>query len=143
MNWTAKENGSDWRKWNWSWEKSGKINLPKYFKKKLKEVLKTQLLKQFPELQKESEEQKEFNSRHPQDERKSLELLIYQLQNGRKPWWASQSKKEGIRNLVKKLISEKNRSFLLWLKSESFSQVMLNRLANHLEVDEIQKKSFP
>lgn len=112
---------------------------PEIIRKKLKEALKTQLLRQVPELGEVKKEQKDFNSPHPQDERKPLELLIYQLQNGRKPWWASHSKKEGIRTLIKKFISGRDKAFLVWLQSESFTQVMVERLKNHLETKEIQR----
>lgn len=108
-------------------------------RKKLKEALKNQLLRQIPELREVKEEQKEFNFRQPKDERRQIELLIFQLQYGRKPWWASQSKKEGIRTLIKKFISEKDKTFLVWLQSESLTQVMVERLINHLETKEIQR----
>lgn len=112
---------------------------PEILRKKLKEALKNQLFRQIPELQKVKKSPKTQNPRQAQDERKALELMIYQLQNGRKPWWASHSKKEGIRALIKKFISEKDKAFLIWLQSESFTQVMVERLINHLENKEIQR----
>ncbi|WP_111669043.1 contractile injection system tape measure protein [Algoriphagus litoralis] len=112
---------------------------PEIFHKKLKEMLKTQLLRQIPELSEANKPQKTQDYRQPQDESKPLELLIYLLQYGRKPWWASKSKKEGIKDLIKMFVSEKNKRFLTWMQSEAFSPVMLERLRNHLETDEIQK----
>lgn len=112
---------------------------PEIFQKKLKEVLKTQLLRQIPELRELKEEQRTRDSRRPHDETKQLELLIFQLKYGRKPWWASHSKKEGIKNLIKTLAIEKNKDFLVWLQSEFFSQEMVERLINHLKHDEMQK----
>ncbi len=112
---------------------------PEVLREKLRDAFKTQILRQIPELRGGKEEEKIRDPRRPQDESKPLELLIYLLQYGRKPWWASHSKKEGIRTLIKKLILEKNESFLVWLQSESFTQAMLERLTNHLKPDEIQK----
>lgn len=112
---------------------------PEIFQKKLNDLLKTQLLRQVPELSEVNKGLKKPDTRQPQDESKQLELLIYLLQYGRTPWWASKSKKEGIKNLIKQLVSEKNKPFLVWLQSESFSQEMVERLRNHLETDEIQK----
>lgn len=120
----------------------GKIKenqFPDILQKKLKEVLKTQLLRQIPELRETKVGQKIPDSRQPQDESKPLELLIYLLQYGRKPWWASKSKKEGIKDLVKLLVSEKNKPFLVWLQSESFTEEMVERLRNHLEPGMIKK----
>ena len=112
---------------------------PDIFQKKLKEALKTQLLRQIPELRETKEGQKIPDSRQPQDESKPLELLIYLLQYGRKPWWAPKSKKEGIKDLIKQLVSEKNKPFLVWLQSESLTEEMVERLRNHLEPGMIQK----
>jgi hypothetical protein len=111
---------------------------PENLRQKLKESLKNQLLHQIPELQKERFTQTEVNPLRPQDDLKPIELLIYQLSNGRKPWWASISKKDGIRSLVKRFLAEKNNSFLAWLQSESFSQEIFERLANHIGYSEIQ-----
>lgn len=112
---------------------------PELLRKKLKEALKNQLLRQIPDLQKGKESLKNQNPGQPQDHWKLLELLIYLLQYGRKPWWASSSKKEGIRTLIKKFISEKDKVFLVWIQSESFTGVMVERLINHLETKEIQR----
>ncbi|OOG70725.1 contractile injection system tape measure protein [Algoriphagus sp. A40] len=112
---------------------------PDLFRQKLKEALKTQLLKQIRgnQISRPTQEKSEFL--FPQDERKSLEILDYLLRNGRKPWWASHSKKEGIRSLIQKLLEEKSRELLAWLQSESITPVMLFRLEQHLKWDEILK----
>lgn len=112
---------------------------PEIFRQKLKEALKTQLLKQIPrnQIPRPTEDRSEFL--FPQDDRKPLELLDYLLRNGRKPWWASHSNKEGIRSLIQKLIAEKSRELLAWLQSESFTPAMLFRLVKHLKWDEILK----
>ncbi len=117
----------------------GKISenlAPELFRQKLKEALKTQLLRQIPVSESKGENP---DLLLPRDERKPLELLIYLLRNGRKPWWASHSKRENIRNLFRKLVAEKSGEFALWLQSESFTQTMLLRLENHLEPKEIQE----
>lgn len=111
---------------------------PENLRQKLKESLKTQLLRQIPELQKERFLQTEGNPLRPQGDHKPLELLIYQLSTGIKPWWASHFKKDGIRSLIKQFLAEKNNSFLAWLKSESISEEMFERLANHIGYSEIQ-----
>jgi len=112
---------------------------PEVLRGKLKEALKTQLLRQIPELREQNKEPKIDDSRQPNDESKPLELLIYLLQFGRRPWWASNSKKEGIKDLIKQLVSDKSKPFLVWLQSESFIEEMVDRLINHIEPDEIQK----
>lgn len=111
---------------------------PEIFRQKLKEALKTQLLKQIPvnQIQPPTEETSKFLLHR--DERKPLELLDYLLRNGRKPWWASHSKKEGIRSLIQKLLVEKSREFSNWMRSESFTPVMIFRLEQHLKKNEIQ-----
>jgi hypothetical protein len=107
---------------------------PDLIRKKLKEILITRISREIPRFENENS-----NSLFTQDEGKEFELLVYLLQNGRKPWWASQSEKEGIRNLCKQLISEKNTKFLSWLRSGSFTPSMLSRLKNHLEKNEISE----
>lgn len=114
-----------------------RVNLsPELFRQKLKEALKTQLLRQITVSESKGENP---DLLLPRDERKPLELLIYLLRNGRKPWWASHSKRENIRNLIGKLVAEKSSEFALWLQSESFTQTMLLRLENHLEPKETQE----
>ncbi|HSF56306.1 MAG TPA: contractile injection system tape measure protein, partial [Algoriphagus sp.] len=110
---------------------------PEIFREKLKETFKNQLIKQIRGTQPEAEENSKFGL--PQDERKPLELLDYLLRNGRKPWWASHSKKEGIRSLIQKLLAEKSRELKVWLQSEYFTPIMLFRLEQHLKWDEILK----
>lgn len=111
---------------------------PEIFRQKLKEALKTQLLKQISvnQIQPPTEETSKFLLH--QDERKPLELLDYLLRTGRKPWWASHSKKEGIRSLIQKLLVEKSRELSNWMRSESFTPVMIFRLEQHLKKNEIQ-----
>ncbi len=124
-------------------EKIGENLSPDVFRQKLRDVLKTQLLRQIPESQ-STLPKPEFLV--PDLDRKPLELLDFLLLNGRKPWWASQSRKDGIQNLTLQLLDEKNRDFLDWLRSERFSQVMLYRLQNHLNRIEIQRlisQAFP
>lgn len=107
---------------------------PDLIRKKLKEILIASISREIPRFENENS-----NSLFTQDEGKEFELLVYLLLNGRKPWWASQSEKEGIRNLCKQLISEKNTKFLSWLRSGSFTPSMLSRLKNHLEKNEISE----
>ncbi len=118
---------------------------PELFRQKLKEALKTQLLRQMPQKPMETGE-KNTHSLHPHDERKTLELLIYLLENGRKPWWASHSKKEGIRSLTRKFLAEKSKEFQVWFESGTLTLPMLSRLKHHLGQNgilEILEKGFP
>jgi hypothetical protein len=112
---------------------------PELFRQKLKEALKTQLLKQIPEKSFSEFSGKNPGLAFPQDERKPLALLIYLLQTGRKPWWASHSKKENIRSLIRKLTQENPREFSAWLQTASFTPTMLLRLENHLPPKEIRE----
>jgi hypothetical protein len=112
---------------------------PELFRQKLKEALKTQLLRQIPEKSFSESLGKNPGLAYPQDDRKPLELLIYLLKNGRKPWWASHSKKENIRSLVRKLTQENPREFSAWLQTASLTPTMLLRLENHLPTNEIRE----
>lgn len=112
---------------------------PEIFREKLKEAFKTQLLKQISEVPIFPRNEEKPKSLLPQDERKPLELLDFLLRQGHKPWWASHSKKDGIRNLVMKLLAEKPKELSIWLVSETFTPTMLFRLHNHVSQVEIQK----
>lgn len=110
---------------------------PEIFRQKLKEALKTQLQKQIPGNPIQPTTQEKSELMFPQDERKSLELLDYLLRYGRKPWWASHSKNDGIRSLIQKLLAVKNREFSVWIRSEIFTTTMRFRLEQRLKWDEI------
>lgn len=112
---------------------------PELLRQKLKEALKNQLLRQLPNVDFSSKTQEFPHAGLTKDEKKPLELLDFLLRNGRKPWWGSHSKKEGIRSLILKLLAEKPRKFFDWLRSEPFSRAMLIRLENHLKKSEIQQ----
>lgn len=119
--------------------KIGEKLSPEVLRQKLKDALKTQLLRQIPVSQSPLSKAEKPKSLFPQDDRKPLELVDYLLRNGRKPWWASHSKKEGIRSLILKILEEKPRELSNWLRPETFTPIMLFRLQNHLNHGEIQR----
>lgn len=118
---------------------SGKLD-PDLLKQKLRDVLKTQILRDAPELRKglaAKESASSFRS-IALDDQKDLELLIYLLENGRKPWWTLPSKKVGIRSFFQKLIGQgKNPALKIWLESQPLSSHAAERMVNHLSYREL------
>ncbi|MCF0039781.1 contractile injection system tape measure protein [Dyadobacter fanqingshengii] len=112
---------------------------PELFQQKLKESLKTQLLKQISTAPITLSAEQNVKSHIPHDETKSVELLDYLLRNGHRPWWASQYNKEGIRGLIQSFLAGKNPVFYGWIRSESFTPAMLSRLELHLNGKTILK----
>ena len=118
---------------------SGKPD-PDILRKKLREALKDQIQRQFPELIRIHPVSLSESLVHTrmQDEQKDLEQLIYLLEKGRQPWWALSSKKARIRHLFQKLFRvEKNSSLKKWLESQPLSSPASQRLANHLAYSDL------
>ncbi|WP_026967415.1 contractile injection system tape measure protein [Algoriphagus terrigena] len=118
---------------------SGNLD-PDVLKQKLKEALKTQILREVPKLRRESPEKESKSQFHPfaLDDQKDLELLVYLLETGRKPWWALPSKRAGVKSLFQKLFrQEKSPSLRTWLESQQLSSQAAERLINHLNYSEL------
>lgn len=101
---------------------------------KVKEVLKTQMLKQIPELSKVKPKHSGIAEIHgTRDELQDLELLLFLLEHGRNPWWKSTFDQTGIRDLFQKLSREKNPALKSLLESKSLSANQFRRLLNHTQ----------
>lgn len=118
---------------------SGKPD-PDRIKRILREALKTQILRQHPELLKaptppgliETPWQSATRD-HPNE----IEHFIYLLEKGRQPWWAAPSQKAGIRYFFQKFVVGKNLIFKKWLESQPLSFPAAQRLANHISYPEL------
>jgi hypothetical protein len=101
---------------------------------RVKDVLKTQILKEIPQLAKA--DPKSTNAdlagiKGTRDELQELELLLFLLEHGRNPWWKSTYDNSGIRDSLQKLLQEKNAGLKSFLGKKPFSATQLQRLQNH------------
>ncbi len=124
---------------------------PEALKRKLREALRNQILRQIPELARTDSMSLDKAKKHPKspdgpkelggpnelDVQKELEQLAYLLEKGRQPWWALPSKKAGIRHFLQKLFREKSPAFKKWLESQPLSSRAAQRLSNHLSDAEL------
>lgn len=113
-------------------------------KKKLKELLRDKILADSPELKSWQLEKKYIieSNRLLSDEERAVELLLFLLEKGRKPWWAIPSQKSGIQFLSIKLQEEENPVWKNWLLNGNAPTNSLERLANHLDYREILSLIF-
>lgn len=115
---------------------------PDSLRRKLREMLKTQILRQSPELLHPRPKpvigpQKTNVTARPKPS-PELEQLIFLLEKGRAAWWSSATAKTGIRHLLKSLFwEEKNPALQAWLSEQPLSPQAVQRLAHHLDYSQL------
>ncbi|SHO62234.1 contractile injection system tape measure protein [Algoriphagus zhangzhouensis] len=115
----------------------GRINSkldPDLLRNRLREELKTLILRRYPELStsKIKKEGPQFIQKDNFDQNKEVELLIYLLEFGRKPWWSDQSSQSTLKSIFRKLIQEKNQAFKSWIEKKKLSENAVSRLSKHI-----------
>lgn len=120
----------------------GRINSkldPDLLRNRLREELKTLILRRHPELSnpKIKKEGPQYIPKDSFDQNKEVELLIYLLEFGRKPWWSDQSSQSTIKSLFRKLIQEKNQAFKSWIEKEKLNRNAVSRLSKHISTQDL------
>jgi hypothetical protein len=117
-----------------------KANLdPDLLRIRLREELKTLILRKYPELSnpKIKKERPQYIPKDSFDQNKEVELLIYLLEFGRKPWWSDQSSQSTIKSIFRKLIQEKNQAFKSWIEKNKLSINAVFRLSKHISTQDL------
>lgn len=117
-----------------------KANLdPDLLRIRLREELKTLILRKYPELSnpKIKKERPQYIPKDSFDQNKEVELLIYLLEFGRKPWWSDQSSQSTIKSIFRKLIKEKNQAFKSWIEKNKLSINAVFRLSRHISTQDL------
>jgi len=120
----------------------GRINSkidPDLLRNRLREELKTLILRKYHELSnpKIKKERPQYIPKDSFDQNKEVELLIYLLEFGRKPWWSDQSSQSTIKSIFRKLIQEKNQAFKSWIEKKKLSINAVFRLSKHISTQDL------